>query len=233
MSLHPPTRTDELQGDILHVYDGIEEADNRLPTWWLWTFFVAIIFGACYWLYYEEFRFAGTPLEEYNADRLAAMDTGEPVTEEELLAMKADPAMVKEGQAIFSKSCVRCHGARGEGAIGPNLTDANWIGGGAPLDIFQTVNRGRPGKGMQAWGPTYGRGGAMQVSSFVLTLQNTNIAGKRPEGEVWTPPPKPVDELDADAGAKSAAESPGAESTDAGAKSAAGPASADAGADGT
>ena len=38
-------RTDEIQGEILHVYDDIEEADNNLPTWWLLTFYGAIAFA--------------------------------------------------------------------------------------------------------------------------------------------------------------------------------------------
>ncbi len=198
-------RVDVLQGDILHVYDGIEEADNRLPVWWLWTFFLAIIFAAGYWLWYESFHLANSPLETYNADRLAAMDTGEPVTVEEILEMKADSQMVMEGAKIYSKSCTRCHGTRGEGKIGPNLTDKHWIGGGGPLDVFQTIQRGRTGKGMQAWGPTYGRGGVMQLTAHVLTLQNTMVAGKAPQGTVWVPPePVTKPEAEIDAGASDA-----------------------------
>ena len=48
-------RTDEIQGEILHVYDDIEEADNNLPTWWLLTFYGAIAFGLVYWFYYHEY----------------------------------------------------------------------------------------------------------------------------------------------------------------------------------
>ncbi len=202
-----PQRTDSLQGEILHVYDGIEEADNELPLWWLWTFFLAIIFAGCYWLYYESFHLGKGPLEAFNAARLAAMDTGEPVTEEEILAMKADASQVKEGRKSFSKTCTRCHGANAQGIIGPNLTDEHWLGGGAPLDIFNTINRGRSGKGMQAWGPTFGRGGVMQLTAYVLTIQNTNVPGKAPQGPIWTPPPpkeKPdADGTDVDAGAAS------------------------------
>ena len=42
-------RTDEIQGEILHVYDDIEEADNNLPTWWLLTFYGAIAAGIYEW----------------------------------------------------------------------------------------------------------------------------------------------------------------------------------------
>ena len=46
-------RRDEIQGEILHEYDGIEEADNHLPTWWLATFFGAVLFAIAYWFIYE------------------------------------------------------------------------------------------------------------------------------------------------------------------------------------
>ena len=36
-----------------HEYDGIVEHDNPLPTWWLWTFFLAIIFAFLYFIHYE------------------------------------------------------------------------------------------------------------------------------------------------------------------------------------
>ncbi len=46
----------------------------------------------------------------------------------------------------------------GEGSVGPNLTDAYWIHGGAPLQIHKTVTNGVPDKGMVAWGDQLGPG---------------------------------------------------------------------------
>ena len=56
-------RHDEIQGEIIHVYDGIEEADNELPLWWLFTFYGAVIFAVCYWFYYEGFEVGASPMQ--------------------------------------------------------------------------------------------------------------------------------------------------------------------------
>jgi len=88
------------------------------------------------------------------------------------------------GQQAFAANCVACHEAQGQGKIGPNLTDAAWLHGGSPLEIFRTIRDGVPAKGMPSWGPALGRTGVAQVTAFVLSLRNKNIPGKAPEGEV-------------------------------------------------
>jgi mono/diheme cytochrome c family protein len=39
------------------------------------------------------------------------------------------PELVAKGDALFhgSGNCYACHGGKGEGLVGPNLTDAEWI----------------------------------------------------------------------------------------------------------
>jgi len=65
---------DPIQGEIIHVYDGIQEADNHLPLWWLWTLFGAMAFSVGYWFYYEEFK-AGPGLQAaYYAEKAAEQE---------------------------------------------------------------------------------------------------------------------------------------------------------------
>ena len=57
-----------------------------------------------------------------------------------------DKAAAEEGHQLFLKTgCYACHGHEAEGAVGPDLTDDEWIY--APTDkmIFNTIAKGRKG----------------------------------------------------------------------------------------
>lgn len=178
-------RTDHIQGEILHVYDGIEEADNELPTWWLLTFYGAIAFAVVYWFAYHELEAVPLPAQEY-ALALAAQ-AGDEVSEDLLVALADDPDAVAAGQELFGTHCEVCHEARGEGNIGPNLTDPNWLHGGSPVDIHTSISEGWLQSGMPAWGATLGAQPVQQLTAFVLSIRDTNLEGKEPQGEVWIP----------------------------------------------
>jgi cytochrome c oxidase cbb3-type subunit III len=178
-------RVDEIQGEILHVYDGIEEADNELPNWWLWTFYGAIVFSAFYWFAYHEFESVPLPGQAY-AVELQQRAGGE-VSEELLVAMATNPDAVAAGQALYTTNCVVCHKERGEGNIGPNLTDAFWIHGGSPVDIHRTIAEGALQNGMPAWAGPLGAEKVQQLTAFVLSIRDTEVAGKEPQGERWVP----------------------------------------------
>lgn len=182
-------KPNEPQPDTGHEYDGIRENDNVLPNWWLATLFITIIFGFGYWTYYHMLGAGPLPQAEYAAEvdaatkaaREAARSRGA-VSDELLLKMSQAPATVQAGAAIFKTNCIACHGEKGEGKIGPNLTDGVWLHGGKPTEILKTVSDGVLSKGMVAWEPTLGTDRVQDVVAFVLTLKNTNVPGKAPEG---------------------------------------------------
>lgn len=182
-------RTDEIQGEILHVYDGIEEADNNLPTWWLLTFYGAVFFGLVYWFYYDVYGIGQHQPEKYAAAMAAAESQRSIVTDESLEALALDRAAVAAGREIYNAQCVACHDTQGQGRIGlgANLTDQYWIHGGAPTDIHATIAKGVAAKGMPPWAPILGDKGVNDVVAYVLTLRDTEVAGKDPEGELWKP----------------------------------------------
>jgi cbb3-type cytochrome c oxidase subunit III len=56
-------------------------------------------------------------------------------------------AAIAKGDSIYHKSglCYACHGTNAEGAVGPNLTDAEWLHSDGSYDgIVATVTSGVP-----------------------------------------------------------------------------------------
>ncbi len=173
---------------IDHEYDGIQELNNPIPTWFNVLFYSTVVFGFAYLLVYHVFGWGLNQDQEY-AQELAVAEKAK----QEYLAQAAnlidessvqfDPAMAPAGKAIFTANCVACHGAAGEGGIGPNLADRFWIHGGEIKDVFKTVKYGVPEKGMVPWEQTLTPGQIAEVSSYILTLRDTNPANaKAPEG---------------------------------------------------
>ena len=172
--------------DTGHDYDGIHEFDNPLPNWWLAIFFATVIFGYAYWTHYHVAGTGAGLLAEYNAEqaeaaRLAA--ASKPLTDDLLAALAKDPQTTAAGEKVFAQTCASCHGDRAEGKIGPNLTDAFWLHGSKPTEIYQTVSGGVLEKGMPSWLPVLGAERVRQVVAFVITREGLNLPGKEPQGE--------------------------------------------------
>ncbi len=168
------TGADELRH---HTYDGIQEYDKRLPNWWLFTLYGAIVFAAAYWAYYHwsahmvpGYVRVERQIGEYQKAALAA---GGPPTDAQLYKFSTDPAIVAAGQKTFMANCVACHGPELKGGIGPNLTDNVWIHGGKPTDIYNTITKGVLEKGMPVWGPVLGAARITDVAAFVISKNPT------------------------------------------------------------
>ncbi len=171
-----------------HVYDGIQEFDNRLPNWWLWTFYTACIFSVAYWVHYHTLGTGDLPIDAYAVEQREAAARAEaeaaknPVSDELLAKLAKEPAVVAEGEKIFKDmtKCALCHKPDGGGLIGPNLTDEYWVYGKKPMDIYTSILKGRPG-GMLAH-EAFGQQFVQRATAYVLSIQNTNVAGgKAPE----------------------------------------------------
>lgn len=162
--------------------DPRETSNGPLPRWWLWATAATVALAAGHWLWNQGLHLSPAPLERYLAERAAALDTGEQVTEQMVVELAADKLAVRAGGADFGRHCAKCHGARAEGGIGPNLTDDFWIAGGSALEIYQTIVHGRDGKGMPSWGLQLGTGACKQIAAYVVTVRGTNVPGKPPQG---------------------------------------------------
>ena len=183
----------EHEKDIMldHDYDGIKELDNQLPPWWKWGFVFTIIWAISYFSYYHVFHAGPLSGELYTnemADAKAAKDaymkTAKNNVDENTVVF--DASYVSDGQKIFTDNCVACHGSKGEGGVGPNLTDNYWLHGGKINDIFKTIKYGWPANGMKSWQSDFSAVQIAQLASYVKSLKGTNPPNpKDPQGDLY------------------------------------------------
>jgi len=62
----------------------------------------------------------------------------------------ATEADIQQGGALFQTHCSYCHGVRGEGGRGADLTAGEYRMGGSDRDLFKTIRTGVPGSEMPA-----------------------------------------------------------------------------------
>jgi cytochrome c oxidase cbb3-type subunit 3 len=180
----------EEENTVIHEVDGIQEYDNKLPNWWLYSLYGTIGFAVLYWYVYQTTGIGASPAQAYQdeLDRNAAaaamqIKVGD-ATPESLMALAKDPNALALGKQVFTSTCAACHRNDGGGLVGPNLTDEFWLHGGAPEKIFHTISTGVPDKGMPAWQPQLGALKTQAVAAYVITLRGTHAAGgKAPQGE--------------------------------------------------
>jgi cytochrome c oxidase cbb3-type subunit 3 len=178
--------------DLGHDFDGIRELDNKLPPWWLYGFYLTIIVGV---IYFYRFSIAHTGLssaQEYavaveEAEKIKSASLKETASsvDETTITESKDAAHIAAGMATFKQLCSVCHGQKGEGLVGPNLTDEYWIYGGGIKDIFKTVKYGT-NKGMQSWKDNLTPDKIAQVANYIRTLKGTNPPNpKAPDGVIY------------------------------------------------
>jgi len=190
LSLKPIEQEKDMM--IPHDYDGIKELNNPVPGWFNFLFYGTMIFGAIYLYYYH---FSGGPnqdveyqkeMEKAAKDKIAFLAKSSEKYDES--SVKIEPAMIEEGKAVYNANCTACHGAVGEGIVGPNLTDEFWIHGGTINDVFKTIKYGVLDKGMTSWEKTLSSKKIAQVSNYIMSLQGSHPANaKAPQGEKYVP----------------------------------------------
>lgn len=174
-----------------HEYDNIKELDNPAPFWLMSLFYITVIFSVVYGAYYFWLGMGDLQEAEYANEVAAAeinMKKEAPSDFDETnIALFTDETNLNAGAEIFAtKTCVTCHGAKGEGnAIGPNMTDEYWIHGNTPEELFQIIKNGVPAKGMTPFAGQLTEEQMVQVLSYILLkLQGSNPENpKDPQGE--------------------------------------------------
>jgi cytochrome c oxidase cbb3-type subunit 3 len=171
-----------------HEYDGIQELDNNLPPWWVWGFYATIVFAFIYLINYHLLGVSDLQIKAYDKEMKVAekevqaylnkMAMNVDETSATLLTEASD---LSAGASIFATNCVTCHKSKGEGEIGPNLTDNAWIYGHDIKEVFKVVKNGSA-NGMPEHSSKFNPIQIQQVASYVLSLPAA--IGLAPQGTI-------------------------------------------------
>jgi len=167
-----------------HVWDEtLEEYNNPMPKWWSWLFYITVVFSLVYLALYPGLgRFPGlfgwTSAGQHQAEVDKVDAATKPLFEKylkmDLKAVAADKEAMAMGKRLFLTYCMQCHGSDARGAKGfPNLTDNDWLYGGEPEQLLETISNGRNGM-MPPYGGNPdaigGEAGAKEVANYVRSL---------------------------------------------------------------
>ena len=149
-------------GTTGHIWDGIQELNNPLPRWWIWTFYLTIVFAIGYTIAYPAWPMISRATQgvigsnqrlDVAADIQRWDDKNAGVRAKlvaaDVNAIPDDPALrvfaVNAGRAVFNTNCVQCHMREGQGnnvAGYPTLSDNDWLFGGTMDAIVTTITHG-------------------------------------------------------------------------------------------
>ena len=148
-----PFQSDNTTG---HVWDeDLREMNNPLPLWWVGLFILTVLFSIGYLVVYPGMgsykgTLGWTQVGEYDAEVVQANRELEPLYAQftalppEKLAGNTQAMAV--GERLFMNNCAQCHGSDARGSKGfPDLTDGDWLHGGSPEKIAETLHKGRIG----------------------------------------------------------------------------------------
>ncbi|MDH4190538.1 MAG: cytochrome-c oxidase, cbb3-type subunit III [Betaproteobacteria bacterium] len=173
-------RVDAGKAQTTHVWDeDLTEYHNPLPRWWMWLFYITIVFALVYLVLYPGLgSYKGlwnwTQAKQYQEEAAQAERQFGPIFEkfsgQDIKTLSAEPNALAIGQKLFLNSCAACHASDGGGSRGfPNLTDSDWLWGGAPEAIETTITAGRTGV-MPPFGAALGEQGVKDAAHYVLSL---------------------------------------------------------------
>ena len=180
------SRTKQLSADNStgHVWDeDLKELNNPLPRWWMMLFVITIVFGAIYLALYPGLGSAAGSLQwtsanQYQAEQDKAAAAMAPIYAK-FAAMPApqlakDPQAMAIGERLFINNCAACHGSDAKGSKGfPNLTDNDWLYGGSPEKIVETITHGRVGMMPPMAAAVGSAADVSNVANYVLSLSGS------------------------------------------------------------
>jgi cytochrome c oxidase cbb3-type subunit 3 len=182
-----------------HEWDGIEELNTPLPRWWVWVFYATIVWSIGYWVVYPSWPLIGSYTSgvwQWSSrssvkDELEALKTLRApliakLREAPIEEILAKPELLNLARALgrvtYQDNCAGCHGVGATGAKGyPNLNDDDWLWGGTPKEIIQTITFGvRSGHDNAHAGvmPAFGRDGSLKLPEIIAVAEYVRTLSK-------------------------------------------------------
>ena len=164
-----------------HVWDGdLREMNNPLPRWWVWLFILTVVFALGYLVMYPGLgsyggTFKWSAVGQYESEVAKGNKEVEPLYAR-FNGMKPedvarDPQAMAIGERLFMNNCSQCHGSDARGSKGfPNLTDKDWLHGGTPDKIVETLVKGRNGNMPPMAAAVGSSDDVRNVANYVLSL---------------------------------------------------------------
>jgi cytochrome c oxidase, cbb3-type, subunit III len=166
--------------DTGHVWDGdLTELNNPIPRWWTVMFLLLCAAGLSIFYLFPALGFGNgatgySAAREVRENQLALQEQIKPVfaryAQMPFEEVAKDASAREIGQRLFLNNCAQCHGSDARGAQSfPNLTDSDWLWGGSPERIIQTITEGRHGM-MPAWSAQVSAAQASDIAQYVRSL---------------------------------------------------------------
>ena len=167
-----------------HVWDeDLREMNNPLPRWWVWMFIITIVFSLLYLVAYPGLgdykgQFGWSSTAEHANEVTKANKALEPLyarfTAMPPDKVAGDAQAMAIGERLFMNNCAQCHGSDARGSKGfPNLTDADWLHGGTPDKIAETLLKGRVGNMPPMAAAVGSPDDVKNVANYVLSLSGS------------------------------------------------------------
>ncbi|PUA19458.1 cytochrome-c oxidase, cbb3-type subunit III [Glaciimonas sp. PCH181] len=184
ITLDAPASAVAQVGTTGHVWDGdLTELNTPMPRWWMWLFYITIVFGLVYLVLYPGlgsyagklgWKSTGAYQDELKKADAQYGPLFDKYLQQDIKIVAADPQAHAIGERLFLTYCAQCHGSDARGSKGfPNLTDKDWLYGGAPDIIQTTILYGRHGQ-MPSMAAALGTDKDVEnVAHYVLSLSGS------------------------------------------------------------
>ena len=167
-----------------HVWDeDLRELNNPLPRWWMWLFVVTVAFAAIYLAFYpglgsRQGSLGWSSVGQHTEEQAKARATAAPVfaafAAMPVHQLARNPKAMAIGERLFANNCATCHGSDARGGKSfPNLTDKDWLWGGTPERIKETIANGRNGMMPPIAAAVGSAQDVRNVANYVLSLSGS------------------------------------------------------------